>query len=123
MKYPRMATAVILYLWSSLASYADDGFNSGNHWLRYYKRCAEAQYSSQQSPNFHDGYCLGQTNALTAVSRVLPDPLRFCMPEGGSNQQAVRIIVSFLKAHPERLHEDVVILSIDALHQAWPCKG
>lgn len=47
----------------------------------------------------------------------------FCQPDAGlQNQQAARIVVKYLRAHPERLHEPAVLLVTLALSEAFPCR-
>jgi hypothetical protein len=36
--------------------------------------------------------------------------------------QAARVIVRYIEARPQRMHESFVSLVIEALHDAWPCK-
>ena len=44
-----------------------------------------------------------------------------CTPETGTIDQMVRVVYNWLEDHPERLHEDEVILVNDALREAFPC--
>ena len=46
----------------------------------------------------------------------------FCLPGAISNQQATRIVLRYLKDHPESLHLNVSILAIRAFNEAYPCK-
>lgn len=46
----------------------------------------------------------------------------FCLPlEGISNGQAVRIVLKYLQDHPEELHYEPVILTVNAFRRAFPC--
>jgi hypothetical protein len=46
----------------------------------------------------------------------------FCVsPEGVPPRQAIRVIVRYLQAHPERLHLARRELAVAALHEAFPC--
>ena len=46
----------------------------------------------------------------------------FCSPKGVSIGQAVAIVIKYIEARPERMHEDFGKLAIEALTAAWPCK-
>jgi len=51
------------------------------------------------------------------------NPPLVCLPEQGiKNGQAVRIVVKYLREHPERLHEPAVHLLSWAISDAFPCK-
>jgi hypothetical protein len=50
------------------------------------------------------------------------DSLRFaCIPEKATILQAIRVLVKWLREHPQRLHEPKSILTRDALKEAFPC--
>lgn len=68
--------------------------------------------------NFLQG--VTQTNILFHPGpTAAPTP---CLPENGvSNSQAARIVVRFLQANPEQLHQAAVINAILALDSAFPC--
>lgn len=47
-----------------------------------------------------------------------------CIPAGEVTvNQQVRVVVAYIDARPNRLHEDFRILALEALKDAWPCKG
>ena len=51
------------------------------------------------------------------------DPTKhFCLPDGVSPNQAVRVIVKWLEDHPARLHEAAIVLALDALRDNFPCR-
>jgi hypothetical protein len=37
-----------------------------------------------------------------------------CPPDGVTVTQAIRVSVTFIKAHPERMHEDFRLLAVEA---------
>ena len=45
----------------------------------------------------------------------------FCPPDGTTNGQAVRIVVKYLRDHPEELHKHDSVLAFTALKAAFPC--
>jgi hypothetical protein len=44
-----------------------------------------------------------------------------CIPKEVGLPQMGRVLVKWLRDHPERLHEPTSILSVDAFHSAFPC--
>ncbi len=46
-----------------------------------------------------------------------------CIPKELNQAQMVRVLVKWLRDHPERLHEPIVILSIGAFHDVFPCQA
>jgi Rap1a immunity proteins len=46
----------------------------------------------------------------------------FCSPKGVSIGQAVAVVIKYIEAGPERMHEQFGDLAIEALMAAWPCK-
>ena len=46
----------------------------------------------------------------------------FCPPREVTSGQAVAVVVKYIEARPERMHEDFGKLAIEALTAAWPCK-
>ncbi|MFC1665805.1 Rap1a/Tai family immunity protein, partial [Pseudomonadota bacterium] len=77
-------------------------------------------------------YCLGRLQGVKEMNeyyRLLlnkmgkKSSIEFCLPKGGvENGQASRIVVKFLRDHPDQLDEVSVILIIDAFRAAFPCK-
>ena len=46
----------------------------------------------------------------------------FCSPEGVSISQAVAVVIKYIEARPERMHESFGVLALEALIATWPCK-
>ena len=46
----------------------------------------------------------------------------FCSPKGVSIGQAVAVVIKYIEARPERMHEPFGGLALEALTAAWPCK-
>jgi len=79
-------------------------------------------------------WCMGYVAAFLELSETAlvmdetaghKDMRRFypCFPEetGITTGQAVRVIVKYLKDHPEHLHLPAAVLTLDALQHAFPC--
>jgi len=51
------------------------------------------------------------------------DPTKhFCLPDGVTPNQTVRVIVKWLEDHPARLHEKAIGLVLTALRENFPCR-
>ena len=48
--------------------------------------------------------------------------MRTCLPEGATYDQYTRVVVKYLRDHPEKLHEPRGGLAYDALVRAFPCE-
>jgi Rap1a immunity proteins len=84
------------------------------------------------SEHFDSGWCFGWVSGALEITKLhnewtdftgqKPTLLQFCLPESGIPViQAVRIVVQYLKEHPEQLHEDGMSLTIAALKDSFPC--
>jgi hypothetical protein len=73
------------------------------------------------------GLCLGFMQGITTANMtyhaMTGKEVLFCLPdEGISNEQAARIVVKYLKDHPEKLHEMEAFIAFDAFRKTFPCK-
>jgi Rap1a immunity proteins len=108
-----MRTAIIcgaMALTVTAASTAEK--TSGNYWLPHCKLVESPRLTAEYA------YCLGTLDGLTFFSREAG----ICPPEEGTMAQAVRVVVRYMEARPERLHEPFRQLAVDAMRAAWPCK-
>lgn len=72
------------------------------------------------------GLCLGLVegvrNSLMILGARSGTPSVSCMPLTLTNGQAVRVVLKYLRANPEALHQEKVVLVLLALVAAYPCK-
>jgi Rap1a immunity proteins len=45
-----------------------------------------------------------------------------CQPKGVTHNQSIAVVIKYIEARPERIHEPFVVLALEALIAAWPCK-
>jgi hypothetical protein len=68
------------------------------------------------------GFMQGITQTIR-LFRILNLKTLSCIPKNGiRNYQAARIVVNYLKKHPEKLHSDGVLLAHLAFMDAFPCQ-
>jgi hypothetical protein len=67
---------------------------------------------------FYKGRCVGFLAGL--VYGVGGED--FCLPKGATTGQAVAVVIKYIEARPERLHEPFGKLALEALTEAWPLK-
>jgi Ssp1 endopeptidase immunity protein Rap1a len=67
------------------------------------------------------GLCTGMILTVGYFERSLPEHLRSCRPDEVTNEQMVRVVISYVEARPERMHKDIRDLAIEAFRHAWPC--
>jgi len=75
------------------------------------------------SVNLCVGYISGVNDLHTTFvgSVACFDPPVFCSPRPAHLEQLVKIVVNYLKKHPEDLHFQGSVLTVAALKDAFPC--
>lgn len=114
---------------SAIGTAAIDGNEVLNRCKAYLRTIDSAQAASQT--DFVDGgFCVGYVTGVIddhftwQISEASPtDPTKhFCMPDGATTGQAVRVVVKWLEDHPARLHERAIDLVLSALRDNFPCR-
>jgi Rap1a immunity proteins len=112
-----LQTSILLVLVGSGALAQSADLSSGNSYLAGCQR-----FISKASDNsFSQGTCAGAVAAQLFDSRFLPPEMKSCPPSEVSVSQGVRVVVTYLEANPQRLHESFQSLAILAFRTAWPC--
>jgi hypothetical protein len=70
---------------------------------------------------FDLGICTGLLEGLVYMSGYMPPDQRPCYAKNVTAVQIVRVILAYIERRPQRMHEDFRELTIEALHDAWPC--
>jgi Ssp1 endopeptidase immunity protein Rap1a len=68
------------------------------------------------------GVCAGTIEGLGYMASLLPREKRPCPPPSVTNGQVVRVVVAYIERRPQRMHENFKELTLEALHDAWPCR-
>lgn len=90
----------------------------------------QCEAGTQQEKLFCSGYVAGVMdgqitlfNSLNAATKAQGNSTGYCLPKGGIEVgQGVRVMIKWLKDHPEKLHVAGDILIGMALEDAFPCK-
>lgn len=92
-----------------------------------------ANYDSNTAISVSDsvdaGFCSGYVMdlvddhfSLQIDDKTPLDPTRyFCLPDGVTPKQTIRVLVKWLEDHPARLHERAIGLAISALRENFEC--
>lgn len=79
----------------------------------------------QESKSSGIFFCLGLIQGMLDMNDLyeykLKDVALLCRPQGATTGQAARIVVKYLRDHPEELHKKDSVLTFVALRAAFPC--
>jgi hypothetical protein len=64
-----------------------------------------------------------EASMLKLSSAPAPHAEVFCIPKETKIDQQIRVVVKYIEAWPERMHERFALLALLALIEAWPCKS
>lgn len=114
----RYTIAAAVLLTTSAASAAEDATLSADRMLP-----ACAAFVAERAPRevdgvFQAGRCIGLMQGLGFAARLLG----VCPPDEVTEAQRARVAVTYVEAHPERMHEDFRVLAVEAMQKTWPCK-
>jgi hypothetical protein len=82
----------------------------------------KGELSSSYIEGYMQGECVGIIRGLVDAAHLQP-PSPLCVPDDATNGQMVRVVVSYIDRHPERMHQSFAYLAFDALKEASPCKS
>lgn len=72
-----------------------------------------------------EGFMSGVNLATAVISGNYNDyakNMAYCVPDGATTAQGVRIIVKYLRENPAELHLNAEVLLMKALRQSFPCE-
>ena len=114
---PAFVGAAFLALGGTATAQSPDG------WFLGCKAFAEGRPNTQPQLYGMAHFCSGVVHGLMAVGPLLPAGLKFCPPEASSPSQLARVVVKYVEAQPQRMQGDFRQLTLEAFHDAWPCKS
>jgi hypothetical protein len=111
MKTKGFAIAILLAL--TMPASAED-MASANYFLPGCKGFVEKKKTLASSEALCAGFVTGLAFGISGRDS--------CQPERVTNNQVVAVVIKYIEARPERMHEQFGDLAIEALAAAWPCK-
>lgn len=106
-----------LTLFLPLPALAETDVTSGN----FMHEGCKGYINNSNKSNFKQGICVGIITTIFYYRDFLPKSSRFCTPQDMTVEQSIRIVVSYMDKHPNRLNENFKDTAADALQDAWPC--
>ena len=95
-----------------------EGATSGNRLLPYCKRAmAEPSMATNVDDALNIGFCLGLAHAFSNLGDDLWPSAQLCPLQNAIVNRTLRVVVHYMEAHPERLHEPIAELFIEALNR------
>jgi hypothetical protein len=111
----RALLVAALLVWAGQAAGAEDD-NSANYLLPACRASVDTNYKHDL---FIQGACAGM---ITGIRDMLHHSKVICSPDKATNGQAIRVVIQYIEARPERMHERFSLLAREALIAAWPCR-
>ena len=109
--------AIALLLVSLMPARAQVDEHSANYWLPYCQAVLDIRgFYSPAS-------VLVQARCLQRIADLLYSNLNICVPHDALSGEAIRLVIAYIQARPERMQEDFMDLANEALQHAWPCSG
>jgi hypothetical protein len=131
MKNLWLIAAVICCSLSASAQNSESPDTSGNAFLRL---CSAVDKENKTSTEwmwvtgctgfvsgFTDGVKFGTQYAEDKAGKKVPG--LFCLPGEVENGQIIRIILKYIRDHPEEAHQPTSFLLVDALRRSFPCRS
>jgi Rap1a immunity proteins len=115
------AMALSFSLCSSSVTAEEKNIESANALLPYCKYASVDRPRGGFDVGWGVGLCYAMIVGVGYVTGDMPEHLRSCRPDKVTNEQLVRVVISYVEARPERMHEDIRQLALEAFHRAWPC--
>jgi hypothetical protein len=84
---------------------------SANYILPYCEDQAQQDYRRE--------WCVGAIYALVVVLNVSKHA---CVPKGAAESQGRSVLLRYISARPQRIHEPFLSLASEAIRDEWPCK-
>jgi Rap1a immunity proteins len=111
----RYAVAILLAL--TMPASAQD-IDSANYILPGCKGFVDRKSPPTLSEAMWQGRCAGFIEGLW----IGIGGKDLCPPSRVTASQSVAVVVKYIEARPERMHEPFSVLAVEALTAAWPCK-
>lgn len=123
---PTLLSLISVILFTSPSALGQDKLEfpqqTGNSFLRV---CSAVETGPQSHTEIeHAAACVGYaTGFIEGIEylTVIKSPKPFCVPAKVENGQAVRVVLKYVREHPETAHLPTAQLMVKALREAYPC--
>jgi hypothetical protein len=98
-------------------------FSNGNDLLEACIQSSEFSESDKKINEFNAGSCWGYIRATNDMYEVMAQNAerKICVSPQIGRKQIIRVVVKYLKEHPERLLNVASLLIYEAFQKAFPC--
>ena len=99
-------------------------FSDGNHLHEVCNEAIKLFDSSGKADVFKAGSCFGYIRATNDMYEIMAKDSKrtICIPPEISGKQLTRIVVKYLREHPERLQNIASLLVFEAFQESFPCR-
>ena len=84
------------------------------------KRC-DSSFDLKRINTYDAGYCAAAVRVLIGLGPYLSGELQVC-PQNHVIINGMAVVSRYIRAHPEKLKDDYLVVMIDAFQHEWPCK-
>ena len=121
---PAFVIEVLVALGSTAAAQNPSTDTSADAWFSGCKAFVKGHTHTDSAEFAAENFCSGMVTGLASVGQLLPSNMQFCPPWNSTARELARVVVQYIEAQPERMHEDFRTLTLQAFHKAWPgpCK-
>jgi len=123
-RVPAFAVLVFLAFGSTVdAQPANQSDTSASAWYQACKAFVERRLDANSVA--FGNFCSGVVHGLAFVGPTLLPEMKFCAPPTSDANQLIRVVLQYVDAQPQRMHEDFRQLALEAFRNAWPgpCKS
>jgi Rap1a immunity proteins len=97
---------------------------SANSMLPYCRAALNNQAPVVASEAIMQGMCIAIVDVIDFMMSNYPPEeqgYRSCPPADMTLRETVQVVITYIDARPERMHENFKKLAVEAIHDAWPC--
>lgn len=113
---------IVVMIFSFGAAIAQPDQTSANHIMPGCRDVALAINFSKDEESKEDLYRMGFCAGIISGLSYMAQTYGICLPAGVTAEQATRVVVQFIDGQPARINENFMLLAVEALRGAWPCK-
>jgi hypothetical protein len=93
-------------------------FHSADAMLPGSKLLVAGAMGKDLSEAYDVGFCAGTVSAIVSLTRGYD----MCPSSSVTQGQILQVVIRYVEARPQRVHEEFGPLAIEALRDGWPCK-